>query len=451
MWRMVVWSPYFDSRTSWYANGWVYDDAYAIYKGSPMEREHPEWILKDASGNRLYIPFACSGGTCPQYAGDISNPAFRQAWIDELKAEMAHGYRGVFVDDVNMDMQVGNGAEEKVPPVDSSTGRAMSATQWRAYMATFMQEVRTQLPNAEIAHNVIWFAAEHAGTADPSIKAEIEAANTVFLERGANDSGLTGGTGQWSLNALLSFVDQVHTLGRGVVLDGTASDPHGLEYNLANYFLISDGQDAVRGGGQSPESWWPGWSVNLGEATAGRYVWNQLLRRDFSGGIALVNPPAAASVTVSLPVGMLNAQGETVTSVTLAGGSGVVLQMAGGAGTLEGVHTETPLTSPQESPGGQTPTSGKSAAGPVIGGKAGSHHVPRRGHVARSAHVTVRHIHARAAVMRRTAHLRLRERRRGHKHALRHKHRRKAGHSARARMRALHVLRAHNHRGPASG
>src|SRR6516165_4908810 len=33
MWRMVVYSPYFDERTRWYPNGLVYEDAYAIYSG----------------------------------------------------------------------------------------------------------------------------------------------------------------------------------------------------------------------------------------------------------------------------------------------------------------------------------------------------------------------------------------------------------------------------------
>jgi len=74
MWRMDVFSPYFDSRTGWYPNGWVYDDAYAIYSGEALAAQHPEWILKDASANKLYIPFACSGGSCPQYAGTSQTP-----------------------------------------------------------------------------------------------------------------------------------------------------------------------------------------------------------------------------------------------------------------------------------------------------------------------------------------------------------------------------------------
>ena len=76
---MRAYAPYFDSRLSWSSKAWVYQSAYAIYPGGARRRaQHPEWILRDAAGNKLYIPFGCSGGTCPQYAGDIGNPAFRQ-------------------------------------------------------------------------------------------------------------------------------------------------------------------------------------------------------------------------------------------------------------------------------------------------------------------------------------------------------------------------------------
>src|SRR3954452_10383127 len=74
--RMKTWAPYFDSRLDWYPNAWAYRDAYAIYKSDSRVSAHPDWILNDASGNRLYIPWGCSGGTCPQYAADIGNPAF---------------------------------------------------------------------------------------------------------------------------------------------------------------------------------------------------------------------------------------------------------------------------------------------------------------------------------------------------------------------------------------
>ena len=326
LWRTIVYSPYFDTRTAWYPNGWVYDDAYAIYTGQSLASAHPEWILKDAQGNRLYIPFGCGGGSCPQYAADIGDPAFRRYWIESLKARVAHGYKGVFVDDVNMDMRVGDGQGQAVSPIDPATGQPMGQDAWRHYMATFMGEVRAALPSVEIVHNAIWYAAEHAGVANPDIRAEISAANFVNLERGANDSGLTGGSGAWSLNALFSYVDQIHGLARNVILDGSASDAKGMEYELGAYLLLSAGNDAVSAGAQTPTNWWAGWGTNLGEASAPRYAWQNLLRRDFSGGMVLLNPPGEPTRTVSLQSPMRDAGGGLVSSVTLAGKSGAVLR-----------------------------------------------------------------------------------------------------------------------------
>jgi hypothetical protein len=363
MWRMVVWSPYFDHKTSWYPNGWVYDDSYAIYRESQLAGQHPEWILKDAAGNRLYIPYGCSEGTCPQYAADISNPAYRQYWINNLKAEVAHGYKGVFVDDVNMEMKVGNGQEERVAPIDPSTGRPMTEDAWRGYMAHFMAEIREALPGIEIVHNAIWFADGDAGTANPDIKNEISAANYVLLERGVNDSGLTGGDGPWSLNALLSFVDQVHALGKGVVLGGEASDLQGLEYNLAAYFLISTGNDAVSGGGQTPANWWAGWNVNLGEASGPRYGWNNLLRRAFTGGTVLVNPPGSSTQTVSLSSPMQDVNGNIVTSVTLPAASGAILRDTSSTSSAPELTTPPPTETITETTQVDTPTPPNSGGG----------------------------------------------------------------------------------------
>ena len=66
--------------------------------------------------------------------------------------------------------------------------------------------------------------------------------------------------------------------------------------------------------------------MNLGEAAAPRYAWQNLLRRDFSGGMVLLNPPGEPTRTVSLPSPMRDAGGGLVSSVTLAAKSGAVLR-----------------------------------------------------------------------------------------------------------------------------
>ena len=144
--RALVYSPSFDTRTSWFPRGWVYYDSYAIYRGGSTATEHPEWILRDSSGNRLYIPYECSGGTCTQYAGDIGSSEFRQHIIGEIRAKLnsaapSGGYKGVFVDDVNMDFRVGDGNGTSVRPIDPRTGAPMTLADWRRYFAEFMEEI----------------------------------------------------------------------------------------------------------------------------------------------------------------------------------------------------------------------------------------------------------------------------------------------------------------------
>ena len=77
-------------------------DAYAIYRESDPSDRAPR---VDPAGRRrpkLYIPFGCGGGSCPQFAADIGNPAFRAPWIADARATLAAGYQGLFIDDVNM-------------------------------------------------------------------------------------------------------------------------------------------------------------------------------------------------------------------------------------------------------------------------------------------------------------------------------------------------------------
>jgi hypothetical protein len=152
--RMQTYSPYFDSRLSWYPWAWEYKDAYAIKPAWDVFAEHPEWVLRDANGEMLYIPWGCSGGTCPQYAADVGNPEFRKWWIEGAKSKIALGYDGIWVDDVNLEWRIGNGNGDSVRPIDPRTGSEMTLADWRRYFAEFMEQLRAALPDVEIAREL---------------------------------------------------------------------------------------------------------------------------------------------------------------------------------------------------------------------------------------------------------------------------------------------------------
>ena len=325
IWRLGVYSPYFDSRLSWFPNAWLYLDLYAIQKDSPLVSQHPEWILKDVNGTWLFIPWNCSGGTCPQYAGDLSNPSFRRYWIDQAKLKLAKGYKGIWLDDVNMMFRVGNGNQVEVPPFDKNTNAVMSYDNWRKYVAEFVEQIRAELPTYEILHNCIWFGGP-SGVRDQDtyVKRQLAVADYINLERGFTDQGLTGGTGEWSLSALMAFVDRVHAMGKAVVFDEYY--PPNMEYTLAGYFLLSKDRDGLGDLASTPDNWYPGYDVELGAPLGNRYSWNNLMRRDFAGGIVLLNEPGAPSRTVTLPGTFRTISGSLVTTVTLPAKAGAVLR-----------------------------------------------------------------------------------------------------------------------------
>jgi len=322
--RMLAYSPYFDSRLAWFPNAWVYKDLYAIYVGSADATSHPDWILRDASGNRLYIPYACGDGTCPQYAADVGNPDFRAAWVGAARATLAAGYRGLFVDDVNLTLaRVSDGNAEPVVPRDPRTAQPMTEGAWRGYMADFTAQIRSAFPAIEIVHNPLWFV----GDADPSVQREIAAADWIMLERGVNDRGIVGGDGTYGFDTFLAHVDLIHRSGRSVAYAANARGQRQRAYGLAALLLLQNGDDMLANQqGGMPDQWWTGYDIGLGSPRGGRYAWAGVLRRDFDGGFVLVDPPGGPSLKVAFDTPCSDLRGHRRTGVSLRPASGAVFR-----------------------------------------------------------------------------------------------------------------------------
>ena len=323
--RMLTYSPYFDTRLQWYPNAWMYKDAYAIRSSWPIFASHPEWVLRDVNGNMLYIPWDCSNGVCPQFAADFGNAEFRANWIREARLSLAQGYVGLYIDDDNMEWRVSDGNGNAVTPIDPRTRAPMTLANWRGYFAQFMEEVRAAFPDVEIVHNAIWYA---GGVDDAYIRRQILASDYFNLERGATDAGLTGGGGRFGFETFLSFADAVHSLGRGVVLMDYATTIPQREYALAAWFLHSDGRDLLMNEQLSwtaPDTWWSGYDLDLGNDQGKRYSADGVLGRDFSCGTVLLNQPGMPRRTITLPSPHRRVDGAQVTSVTLDASTAAIL------------------------------------------------------------------------------------------------------------------------------
>jgi len=323
-WRMLTFSPYFDSRLVWYPKAWVYKDLYAIYVNEDLATAHPEWILKDSQGNKLYIPWGCGNGACPQYAADIGNPDFRAYWLAEADATLAQGYRGLWVDDVNLEWRVSDGNENFVQPIDPRTNQLMTLPTWQRYFAELTEQIDQKFPAYEIVHNALWFA---DAPTNPYIQREIDSADWINLERGINDDGLTGGSGGFGIETFFDYVDAVHARGNAVIFEASANTKKAREFGLAGWLLANNGQDSLGNDPKwsTPDDWWNGYDLNLGSAKGPRQIWKDVYRRKFEDGIVLLNPPDAATQTLPLKRTYRTLDGKTVSQVTLKAKQGIVL------------------------------------------------------------------------------------------------------------------------------
>jgi hypothetical protein len=331
--RMLVDSPYFDSRLTWYDRAVEYTDAYAIKPAWPQYAQHPEWILTDFdTGRQVFIDWGCSGGTCPQYAADISNPAYRQWFLQRIQEKINLGYQGVSIDDVNLAFRFSNGTTSTSRIRDPNTNRLLTLTDWRRYFADFMELVRATFPDLEIVHNTIWYADQTAFD-DPFVSREIAAADWVMIEHGGNDDGLNAG-GAYGYRTLLAFIDRVHAQGTNVIVnDDVGSTMTQAEHNLATYLLVTEGNDMVGSemlGIVNPDNFWAGFQLDLGDALGARYDWGGFIRRDFDGGIVVTREPDIGKATFTVPAGYTRIDGTPApATITLAPQTSVVLLAAG--------------------------------------------------------------------------------------------------------------------------
>jgi hypothetical protein len=308
--RIYAFPPYSDRWMGKMPKAWAYQDSYAIYtnqvalhtlaenidikmstgdvptiketaldyhlKYASQKELHaaidPALLLRDSGGRPLYIPWGCSGGSCPQYAADFSSPGWRQMYSDRVKAAATKGY-GLFADDVNLDaMKAGDTSGHLVAPVVNGHTWTLSGD-WQPRFAEFMQKVRVDNPLVEIVHNSLYWAN------GPSVDQQIKQADIFCLERGFNDSNYSAS----QIEGLWSWIDKIHSWGVGAFHLSYASDTKGSLFNLACALMCSNGHDFVSSpsGLMSPSGWQSFLDTDLGDEKVARReispnIWNRV-------------------------------------------------------------------------------------------------------------------------------------------------------------------------------
>ena len=140
---------------------------------------HPEWFLRDASGNRISA-FVTQYGAGRLWTVDIGNPGFIDAWADTVIAEMdRHGWDGVWADNILR----GNFYDWSAWPVNPRTGAAYTTAEYRQDTLDALLHLRSRLDaRGKILIGNYGSAWEPDTLADPVVQQQIVAMHGVEVE-----------------------------------------------------------------------------------------------------------------------------------------------------------------------------------------------------------------------------------------------------------------------------
>jgi hypothetical protein len=277
-----------------------------------VQREHPEWVLKDERGEPIstYLQVLPRGR---QLALDVGNRAYLDLWADVvLENARRWGWDGVFADNVLWYF----GDNWSAAPVNPRTGRRYSQAEYRADTLAAVKHLRARF---DAAHKE--FIGNHGSgweffDKEPLVAKQILAQHGVAVEDFAYSfSGPPLREADWIRQ--LEYMEFANRHGVMTYAHGGKDafmDPARREFVLASYLLTRRGRSVV-GDLNAEKTWWPALATDLGAAAGAFYCLDpragfrratpcpapgQLVARDFARATVVVNPGDAA---VTMPLG----------------------------------------------------------------------------------------------------------------------------------------------------
>jgi hypothetical protein len=286
-------------------------------------QNHPDWFTTDPRGNRL------EWENWPgNWQMDVGSAGYQNQWAANVLAGLREqGWDGVVVDDANVDErpQLGSRTMSEYPTQPS----------YQAATRSFLANVGPKLTRAGflVIPNI---------QSDPVIAdAKLWADWTQFTSGGTREYWMKWGTGtggQFGGSGWADLMEVMETVQReGKIFLPTTSAPAGdvrsMRWGRASFLMgWNGGPSAFTFAPTGPvDPWSADWTTDIGTpagaaTTGGNGVW----RRDYTGGVALVNT-STGSQPMELGSSYLTPEGMPVTQVALRPLSGLVLHFAPGA------------------------------------------------------------------------------------------------------------------------
>jgi hypothetical protein len=290
------------------------------------------WLLKDKAGNYL------TNEQYGAYIGDIGSPAYQKQWAESVAAFLSqHGNDGVFIDDVIAD--VTQLTDDTYPPAYPSQEA------WENAELSFIKYVGQALKAK--GFYVLVSATGHIRGDERSDNGELTALfwkklapfvdglfSEYWLQLPSETSTLrVAGSDSWRewWDGWVDLVNVAQTAGADffAVMYGSSASTNIMRYGRASFLLDWNGKGgafmyAPDEGATDP--WNPEWTMEIGRPAGRKFRVGVGWRRNYTGGVTLVNPSPSASQTFSLGRTYYRADGSAVDAITLDPVSAAVLR-----------------------------------------------------------------------------------------------------------------------------
>jgi hypothetical protein len=262
------------------------------------------WLLKDASGN--YLKSAGWGF----YVADVGNPAFQQAWVNNVGSFLAlNGDDGVFIDTVIADVAALTGGTYPTLYPNQAA--------WETAMASFVAYVGPALKakGFYVLANAHKYISGNNGSDDGSLEASwwtrigpnLSGLMTEYWMQDPTNIGRLRGIGaEWYNHAdgwqkLVSVAQSTGADFFGDTYASSTSDIRPMRYGKGTFLIDWDGGGGalfVDLGGADP--WNAAWTTNIGAPNGAKFqLQSGVWQRNFSQGYVVVNENVG-SVTVTV-------------------------------------------------------------------------------------------------------------------------------------------------------
>jgi len=322
--RSLVYFAAPDVNTRWNA-GVPYDQA----------RRHG-WLLRDRAGKLLV-----NRGYPENYIGDVGNPGYQRAWLANVTRLLAaDGDDGVVIDDVLADLAQLAGTEAAKYPTPQA---------WAAAQLSFVRTVGDGLRAR--GYYVLVNASSFVRGSPASDNGSATLAwwrqlaphvsgleNEYYQETSDGSDTLRSSGSAWNQGwaAWQRLVTTAQSLGKDFfgLSYGPSTDARTMSYGKASFLMDWNGAggayiyEPTEDEDREADPWNGAWTTDIGRPAAPKRRVGAGWLRQYSGGVALVNPSPSSPQAFSLPGSYLTPSGGAVSRVTLPPTTGLVLPSA---------------------------------------------------------------------------------------------------------------------------